>query len=85
LHSPKMKWLNAAKGMAFHLLWRDLRACAKWRSIGYSKCGLSQSCTFSFSKSRNLATAPTNQEYLNDGWLGRYLICNAKNTNLQRV
>jgi uncharacterized protein (DUF1501 family) len=25
----------------------------------------------------------SNQEYLNDGWLGRYLICNAKNTNPQ--
>jgi len=66
--------LNAAKGMAFH---PALKGFAKMQQSGdlsvIQNVGYPNPVRSHFRSQEIWQTAPTHQEYLNDGWLGRYL------------
>ena len=66
--------LNAAKGMAFHTA---LKGFAHMQQNGdlsvIQNVGYPNPARSHFRSQEIWQTAPTNQEYLNDGWLGRYL------------
>lgn len=66
--------LNAAKGMAFH---PALKGFARMQQNGdlsvIQNVGYPNPARSHFRSQEIWQTAPTNQEYLNDGWLGRYL------------
>lgn len=66
--------LNSAKGMAFHPALKGFATIQQnadlsvIQNVGYPNPNRSH-----FRSQEIWQTAPTNQEYLNDGWLGRYL------------
>lgn len=66
--------LNAAKGMAFH---PALKGFARMQQNGdlsvIQNVGYPNPARSHFRSQEIWQTAPTNQEYLNNGWLGRYL------------
>ncbi|WP_281636776.1 DUF1501 domain-containing protein [Flavobacterium marginilacus] len=66
--------LNTAKGMAFH---PALKGFASMQQSGdlsvIQNVGYANPVRSHFRSQEIWQTAPTNQEYLNDGWLGRYL------------
>ena len=66
--------LNASKGMAFH---PSLKGFASMQQNGdlsvIQNVGYANPVRSHFRSQEIWQTAPTNQEYLNDGWLGRYL------------
>ena len=70
----KTEVLNSAKGMAFHpalkgfALMQQSGDLSVIQNVGYPNPVRSH-----FRSQEIWQTAPTNQEYLNDGWLGRYL------------
>jgi uncharacterized protein (DUF1501 family) len=70
----KTEVLNAAKGMAFH---PALKGFASMQQSGdlsvIQNVGYPNPVRSHFRSQEIWQTAPTNQEYLNDGWLGRYL------------
>jgi uncharacterized protein (DUF1501 family) len=73
--------LNAAKGMAFH---PALKGFARMQNgdLSVQNVGYPNPARSHF-RSQEIWQPSHSIKYLNDGWLGRYLICNAKNTNLQ--
>jgi uncharacterized protein (DUF1501 family) len=70
----KTEVLNAAKGMAFH---PALKGFATMQQSGdlsvIQNVGYPNPVRSHFRSQEIWQTAPTQQEYLNDGWLGRYL------------
>ena len=70
----KTEVLNSAKGMAFH---PALKGFATMQQSGdlsvIQNVGYPNPVRSHFRSQEIWQTAPTNQEYLNDGWLGRYL------------
>nr|WP_315200477.1 DUF1501 domain-containing protein [uncultured Flavobacterium sp.] len=70
----KTEVLNAAKGMAFH---PALKGFASMQQSGdlsvIQNVGYPNPVRSHFRSQEIWQTAPTHQEYLNDGWLGRYL------------
>jgi uncharacterized protein (DUF1501 family) len=70
----KIEVLNAAKGMAFH---PALKGFASMQQNGdlsvIQNVGYPNPVRSHFRSQEIWQTAPTHQEYLNDGWLGRYL------------
>jgi uncharacterized protein (DUF1501 family) len=70
----KTEVLNSAKGMAFH---PALKGFATMQQNGdlsvIQNVGYANPVRSHFRSQEIWQTAPTNQEYLNDGWLGRYL------------
>lgn len=70
----KTEVLNAAKGMAFH---PALKGFASMQQNGdlsvIQNVGYPNPVRSHFRSQEIWQTAPTHQEYLNDGWLGRYL------------
>ena len=70
----KTEVLNSAKGMAFH---PALKGFATMQQSGdlsvIQNVGYPNPVRSHFRSQEIWQTAPTNQEYLSDGWLGRYL------------
>jgi uncharacterized protein (DUF1501 family) len=70
----KNEILNSAKGMAFH---PALKGFASMQQSGdlsvIQNVGYPNPVRSHFRSQEIWQTAPTNQEYLNEGWLGRYL------------
>lgn len=70
----KTEVLNSAQGMAFH---PALKGFANMQQNGdlsvVQNVGYPNPVRSHFRSQEIWQTAPTNQEYLNDGWLGRYL------------
>ena len=70
----KTEVLNSAQGMAFH---PALKGFANMQQNGdlsvLQNVGYANPVRSHFRSQEIWQTAPTNQEYLNDGWLGRYL------------
>ena len=70
----KTEVLNSAQGMAFH---PALKGFANMQQNGdlsvIQNVGYANPVRSHFRSQEIWQTAPTNQEYLNDGWLGRYL------------
>jgi uncharacterized protein (DUF1501 family) len=70
----KNEVLNASKGMAFH---PALKGFASMQQSGdlsvIQNVGYANPVRSHFRSQEIWQTAPTNQEYLSDGWLGRYL------------
>ena len=70
----KTEILNSAKGMAFH---PALKGFASMQQSGHlsviQNVGYPNPVRSHFRSQEIWQTAPTNQEYLSDGWLGRYL------------
>jgi uncharacterized protein (DUF1501 family) len=70
----KTEVLNSAKGMAFH---PALKGFARMQQSGdlsvIQNVGYPNPVRSHFRSQEIWQTAPTNQEYLSDGWLGRYL------------
>ena len=70
----KSEVLNSAKGMAFH---PALKGFASMQQSGdlsvIQNVGYPNPVRSHFRSQEIWQTAPTNQEYLNEGWLGRYL------------
>ena len=70
----KTEVLNSAQGMAFH---PALKGFANMQQNGdlsvIQNVGYPNPVRSHFRSQEIWQTAPTNQEYLNDGWLGRYL------------
>ncbi len=70
----KTEVLNSAQGMAFH---PALKGFANMQQSGdlsvVQNVGYPNPVRSHFRSQEIWQTAPTNQEYLNDGWLGRYL------------
>ncbi|NDP26719.1 MAG: DUF1501 domain-containing protein [Flavobacterium sp.] len=70
----KSEVLNSAKGMAFH---PALKGFATMQQSGdlsvIQNVGYPNPVRSHFRSQEIWQTAPTNQEYLSDGWLGRYL------------
>lgn len=70
----KTEVLISSKGMAFHPALKDF---AKMQQSGdlsvIQNVGYPNPVRSHFRSQEIWQTAPTNQEYLNDGWLGRYL------------
>lgn len=70
----KTEVLNSVKGMAFH---PSLKGFATMQQSGdlsvIQNVGYPNPVRSHFRSQEIWQTAPTNQEYLNDGWLGRYL------------
>lgn len=70
----KNEVLNSAKGMAFH---PALKGFASMQQNGdlsvIQNVGYPNPVRSHFRSQEIWQTAPTNQEYLNEGWLGRYL------------
>ena len=70
----KSEVLNSSKGMAFH---PELKGFAAMQQSGdlsvIQNVGYPNPVRSHFRSQEIWQTAPTQQEYLNDGWLGRYL------------
>jgi len=70
----KTEVLNSSQGMAFH---PALKGFANMQQNGdlsvLQNVGYANPVRSHFRSQEIWQTAPTNQEYLNDGWLGRYL------------
>ncbi|MBF4473650.1 DUF1501 domain-containing protein [Flavobacterium sp. HJJ] len=66
--------LNTAKGMAFHLALKGFASMQQSGDLSViQNVGYANPVRSHFRSQEIWQTAPTNQEYLNDGWLGRYL------------
>ena len=66
--------LNAAKGMAFHSALKDFARMQQNGDLSIiQNVGYANPVRSHFRSQEIWQTAPTNQEYLNEGWLGRYL------------
>lgn len=70
----KTEVLKAAKGMAFHPALKGFAAMQQSGDLSViQNVGYSNPIRSHFRSQEIWQTAPTQQEYLNDGWLGRYL------------
>ena len=70
----KNEILNSAKGMAFHTALKGFASMQQSGDLSViQNVGYPNPVRSHFRSQEIWQTAPTNQEYLNDGWLGRYL------------
>jgi uncharacterized protein (DUF1501 family) len=70
----KTEVLNSSKGMAFHTALKGFAAMQQSGDLSViQNVGYPNPVRSHFRSQEIWQTAPTNQEYLNDGWLGRYL------------
>jgi uncharacterized protein (DUF1501 family) len=70
----KTEVLNAAKGMAFHPALKGFSSMQQNGDLSViQNVGYPNPVRSHFRSLEIWQTAPTHQEYLNDGWLGRYL------------
>nr|WP_315157762.1 DUF1501 domain-containing protein [uncultured Flavobacterium sp.] len=70
----KTEVLNAAKGMAFHPVLKGFASMQQSGDLSViQNVGYPNPVRSHFRSQEIWQTAPTHQEYLNDGWLGRYL------------
>ena len=70
----KTEVLNSAKGMAFHPALKGFSAMQQNGDLSViQNVGYPNPVRSHFRSQEIWQTAPTHQEYLNDGWLGRYL------------
>ncbi len=70
----KTEVLNAAKGMAFHPALKGFTTMQQSGDLSViQNVGYPNPVRSHFRSQEIWQTAPTKQEYLNDGWLGRYL------------
>ncbi len=66
--------LNVSKGMAFHPALKDFARMQQNGDLSViQNVGYANPVRSHFRSQEIWQTAPTNQEYLNEGWLGRYL------------
>jgi uncharacterized protein (DUF1501 family) len=68
-----MKCLNAAKGMAFHPALKGFARMQQNGDLSVQNVGYPNPARSHFRSQEIWQLLPLNQEYLNDGWLGRYL------------
>ena len=70
----KTEVLNSSKGMAFHPALKGFAAMQQRGDLSViQNVGYPNPVRSHFRSQEIWQTAPTNQEYLSDGWLGRYL------------
>lgn len=70
----KTEVLHSSKGMAFHPALKGFAAMQQNGDLSViQNVGYENPVRSHFRSQEIWQTAPTNQEYLNDGWLGRYL------------
>jgi uncharacterized protein (DUF1501 family) len=74
IYLSKTEVLNAAKGMAFHPALKGFATIQQSGDLSViQNVGYPNPVRSHFRSQEIWQTAPTQQEYLNDGWLGRYL------------
>jgi uncharacterized protein (DUF1501 family) len=70
----KTEVISSTKGMAFHPALKDFATIQQAGDLSViQNVGYPEPVRSHFRSQEIWQTAPTNQEYLNDGWLGRYL------------
>ena len=70
----KSEVISATNGMAFHPALKDFATIQQGGHLSViQNVGYPEPVRSHFRSQEIWQTAPTNQEYLNDGWLGRYL------------
>ncbi len=78
----KSEVISATKGMAFHPALKDFATMQQAGDLSViQNVGYPEPVRSHFRSQEIWQTAPTNQEYLNDGWLGRYLDLQYKDHN----
>jgi uncharacterized protein (DUF1501 family) len=74
--------IAGTSGMSFHPALRDFASIQQAGDLSViQNVGYQNPVRSHFRSQEIWQTAPTNQEYLNDGWLGRYLDANYQNNN----